>query len=76
MMSGNMAQKQMDNLEKMPVLKMILTTWNEHIQCINCRTCNRKHTCDICVHWNKSSWKRLACQTREFNRGLGIMDEL
>ena len=73
-----MAQKQMESLEAMQQLKMpcsicdeVLTSWDDHLQCIHCRTCARKHPCAICKDWSKSTWKRWSKQTTEANKGLG-----
>ena len=75
MMSGSMTQKQikqdkMDKLVKLPcaVCGQLLATWDGHIKCMNCRTCNKQAPCNICGASDKQLWKRFARQQREYNR--------
>jgi len=80
-MSGKMAQKQMESLENMEPLQMPcsvcdekLTSWDHHLQCIHCRSCNKAHPCAICTPWSKNLWTRLRREIREANRGIGLSD--
>ena len=78
-----MTQGQLEKVDKMDtnskspclVCGQQKASWDKHLDCFNCRQCNRINTCSICILWDTKQWKKIDRQSKAYARRNTNPDE-